>query len=91
MASPAASDMSDAYRPDALPNPYLSFSPAFSSTLSLWRFGVVVCGGRIRLFDWQAGARGRVRGKRLTHKARRCQQMAIVAYGIMQSRQIVSL
>jgi hypothetical protein len=53
--APAASDMSEALRPDPRPYPYLPQFLTFSSSICLWYFGPVVCGGRVLLFDWRSG------------------------------------
>jgi hypothetical protein len=78
-ASPAASDMSEALRPDPRPYPYLSLFRAFSVSVSLWRFVAVVCGGRVLALRWQACFRG-LRGKGLSLAACRCLLLSAVIY-----------
>src|SRR4051812_46073507 len=56
--APAASDMSEAWRPDPCPYPYLSPFPTRSSSIRLWWLGAVVCGDRVLRLRWQAPSGG---------------------------------
>ena len=57
-ASPAASDTSEAHRPDPRPYPAFPSFPTSSFSSRMSQTATVVCGGRVLPLCWQAGAGG---------------------------------